>query len=283
VFIALTVYFGIHGAIHDFYYTYFVINNKYTSVVPVKDVLLHMYYFLYGTILLRHDLITLLAIVFSVLILVNLVRKKFGREEQDGLFFVIALAVLSFVGVLWGRRVYPHYYLQMGLPYSLLIALGVSKLGVSRNYVGAFIIVIFVAFMIQSPVTEAVKNMKYTDEDWFESGASYEVADYIRSNTSKDDTVLLIGGQPIIYFLADRRAPIKHFWWPKHQAIMQEILNLKDSVPQELTNNKPEYVVFYDGKNKDEINHLDYIDKFIDENYVFEKEIDGYKFYKVKN
>ena len=283
VVIALTLYFGVHGALHDFYYTYFVVNNKYTSVVPVKDVLFYLYYFLYGTILVNHDLITLLAIAFSILILIYLVRKKFGKEEKDRLLFIIALAVLSFVGVLWGRRMYPHYYLQMGLPYSLLIALGISKLGLNRRYVEAFTIVIFAVFVIQSPITQTVKDMKSTDEDWFESGASYRVADYIRSNTSKDDTVLLIGGQPIIYFLADRRAPIKHFWWPKHQAIMQEILNLKDSVPQELTSNKPEYVVFYDGKHKEEINHLDYLDKFINDNYSLEKEIDGYKFYRVKN
>ena len=205
VIMALTIYFGIHGALHDFFYTYFVINNKYTNIVPVKDVLLYLYYFLYGTILVHHDIITLLAVVFSILILIYLVRKKFGKEERDRLFFIIALAVLSFVGVLWGIRMYPHYYLQMGLPYSLLIALGISKLGVNRTYIGAFMIAIFVAFMIHSPVTQAVNDMSSTDEEWFESGASYEVADYIRSNTSKDDTVLLIGGQPIIYFLADRR------------------------------------------------------------------------------
>jgi hypothetical protein len=228
------------------------------------------------------DFGTLLAAASSLVILIQLIRRKLSDEEKRSLLFIGALTVLSLLGVLWGRRMFPHYYLQMSLSFSLLTALGVSKLGLDRKYIQALIVILTAVFLIHYPVTRTIQFVKNEDKVWFEAETSYAVADYIRSNTSEDDTILVIGGQPIIQFLSNRRAPIKDFWWPNHHEVLFEILNLRDTVPPALDANKPEYFVFYEGKHEGQITRIDYIDKFITDNYYLEKEIGGYKLYRVR-
>ncbi len=169
----------------------------------------------------------------------------------------------------------------MGLSYSLLIALAVSKTGLRRIYIQALIIVLAAGFLIRYPIQDTVRYIKEEDKEWFEADTSYAVADYVRSNTSEDDTILVIGGQPVIQFLADRKAPIRDFWWPNHHGVLFDILNLKESVPAALDKNKLKYIVFYEGKYEGQITHIDYLDKFIKENYSLEKEIGGYELYRV--
>jgi 4-amino-4-deoxy-L-arabinose transferase-like glycosyltransferase len=282
VVLILTAYFSVHGAVYDFYYTYFVINGRYVGAVSLRDAAYNLYHFIYGIVVWSRDFGTLLAAASSLVILIQLIRRKFSDEEKRTLLFIVALTVLSLVGVLWGRRMFPHYYLQMSLSFSLLVALGVSKLGLDRKYVQAVILALAAAFLIYYPVTRSVQYAKNEDKVWFEADTSYAVADYIRNNTSEDETVLVIGGQPIIQFLSDRKPPIKDFWWPNHHEVLFEILNLKEAVPPALNANKPVYFVFYEGKHEGQITRIDYIDKFINDNYYLEKEIGGYKLYRVR-
>ena len=279
---ALTLYFMIHGAVRDFYYTYFVINGLYTGAVPLTDAFVSLMYFIYGSIIWSRDFTTLLTSVSSFIILLQLLRRKFGDEEKRSLLFIAPLTVLSLLGVLWGRRMFPHYYLQMALAYSLLIALGISKLGLDRKYIQALIIILTAVFLIEYPPTETIEYIRNEDKEWFEADTSYAVADYIKTNTSEDKTLLVIGGQPVIQFLSDRRAPIKDFWWPNHHEVLFDILKLKDTVPPALNDNKPGYVVFYEGRHEGQITRIGYIDEFINVNYVLEKEIGGYKLYRLK-
>jgi 4-amino-4-deoxy-L-arabinose transferase-like glycosyltransferase len=282
VVLALTFYFMIHGAVRDFYYTYFVINGMYVGAVPFRDAVVNLAYFIYGSIVWNRDFTTLISAAALIIIVIQLIRKKFGEEEKKSLFFILALAFLSLVGVLWGRRIFPHYYLQMGLSLSLLTAFGVSKLELDRRYIQAVIVIITAVFLIQYPITQTVRNVKNRDKTWYERDTSYAVADYIKNNTSEDETMLVIGGQPLIQFLSDRRAPIKDFWWPNHHEVLFEILNLEDTVPDALNRNKPGYIAFYEGRHEGQITHIGYIDEFINVNYVLEKEIGGYKIYRVK-
>ncbi len=280
--IALTIYFAAHGALHDFYYTYFVINGRYVGSVPFKDAVMGLGYFCYGVLFVSYDFITLLAVLSSLYIAFRLARNKFREKEGRKLMFIITVAILSLLGVLWGRRMFPHYYLQMGLPYSLLIAFAIYKLKPDRRYVQAAIIIIIAVFMIRYPVTDTAASIRAEDREWFEADTSYAVADYIRSNTSENDTLLVIGGQPVVQFLSDRRPPIKDFWWPNHHEVMFTILDLENTVPPALEERKPVYIAFYDGKHEGQITRIGYIDDFISENYGLEKEIGGYKLYRVK-
>jgi hypothetical protein len=71
-----------HGAVHDFYYTYFVINGRYVGAVPVRDAVVNLAYFIYGSFVWNRDFTTLLTALSSIIILIQLTRGKFGEEGK---------------------------------------------------------------------------------------------------------------------------------------------------------------------------------------------------------
>lgn len=280
--IILTLYLASQGAARDFYETYFIINRKYVGEVSLLAAVIELVYYLHWLILRKFEVITIASIIGTMVLLIQLLRRKLSGENVSALLFILAMAVLSLVGVIWGRRMFPHYYLQMGLAYALIIGFAVYSLGLGTPVIKAAIAVIAVLFFIQSPVTRTVAGVKSTDENYFERSSSYEAAEYIQSHSEKDETMLVIGGQPIVYFLSNRRPAIKYFWWTEHHNIMYRILNLEDSVPEMLNDSKPDYIVFYDGEREEFKLHLDYIDSFIDKNYSLENSVEGYKIYRLK-
>ncbi|MGE0370205.1 MAG: hypothetical protein AB7P53_14700, partial [Candidatus Dadabacteria bacterium] len=108
-------------------------------------------------------------------------------------------------------------------------------------------------------------------------------SNYIKSNSDPEDRILVIGGQPVVYFLSERRPAIKDFWWTEHHIVVYEILNLEKTVPAALESNKPLYITYYDGPHEEFRLQLDYLDKFINDNYTLETNIEGYRIYRLGN
>jgi 4-amino-4-deoxy-L-arabinose transferase-like glycosyltransferase len=282
VVLALTLYFGIHGALYDFYYTYFIYNERYMHVIPFKYGLLMMFDFVREVTLIKHEIITLAAIASAVYLLIKLIRKRLGQQEKNTLYFLLILSVLSSVGVLWGRHMWHHYYLQMGLSYSLLIAFAISKLELNKSYLKVLIIIFFTVIMLESPIRRAISDIKEEDEYTFDRLATHEVAGYIRNKTTIDEHILVLGGQPDIYFLSDRRSPIKFFWWNDQiLVVIKTVLDIEGTLPRMLNNNKPKYIIFYDGTIDEQKLHVSFFDAYIADNYSFEKRIGNYKLYRL--
>ena len=103
---------------------------------------------------------------------------------------------------------FPHYYLQMALPFALIVGLGVASLDLRANYVKALLVLVAAIFLVQSPIARTVSITRNMDEDFYERSASYAVSDYIKSNSEDGDSILVVGGQPIVYFLSERRPAI---------------------------------------------------------------------------
>ncbi len=276
----VALYLGANGALGAFLETYFITNGKFVGAVPLQKAFVDLIYYVHWLMLRNFELVTLAAVLCSILLLWSLARRK-GNVKADAVVFVFVLAALSVLGVVWGRRMFPHYYLQMALPFALIVGLGVASLGLRASYVKALMLLGAALFLVQSPLARTVSLIRNMDEDFYERSASYAVSDYIKSNSEDGDRILVVGGQPIVYFLSERRPAIKDFWWTEHHTIMYEILNLRETVPAELDKNKPLYVAYYDGRHEELKLGLDYLDRFINDNYTLEKNIDGYRVYRL--
>jgi hypothetical protein len=159
----------------------------------------------------------------------------------------------------------------------------VASTGLRANYIKALIVLVALIFLVQSPPARTASRIRNMDEDYYERSASYAVADYIKSESAPEDRILVIGGQPVVYFLSERRPAIKDFWWTEHHVVVYEILNLEKTVPATLESNKPLYIVYYDGRHEEFRLGLDYLDRFINENYTLETRIEGYRIYRLVN
>jgi len=97
----------------------------------------------------------------------------------------------------------------------------------------------------------------------------YNVSDYIRERTTGEDKIFVVGGQPIIYFLSNRTAPTKYFFWIHHIGKWNESLLNEDYNLQRFNATKPKYIVF----DKSRGHEVEYLEKFMNESYQNETEI----------
>jgi len=286
-FIILNVYFWYNGALSDFYYAVFTANSKYVQLIPLSDGIMNAYKFMYKTILINYEIITLLAIASALYLLIELIRDRFPKNEKSKLYLILIISILSAVGVVLGKRMYPHYYLQMALPYSLLIAYAIFSLKLERKHIKTIFIVILVIYTVQSPLQKVMAykdkvDLHKTDQYRSDHIESHEITDYIRNKTANTDKILVLGGQPIIYFLSKRKSPIKVFWWnDNYLETIKRITNFEGTFLSALQKDKPAYIIFYDGEDHKQRLRFDYFGEFIIENYSFETTIGRYKLYKL--
>lgn len=278
----VALYLGANGALGAFLETYFITNGKFVGAVPLQKAFIELVYYVHWLLLRNFELVTIVAVLCGLLLLWSLIRKKTDVSPW-AIVFTFVLAALSLLGVIWGRRMFPHYYLQMALPFALIVGLGVASTGLRASYIKALMVLLALIFLIQSPPGRTASRIKAMDTDYFERSASYAVSDYIKSNSAPEDRILVIGGQPVVYFLSERRPAIKDFWWTEHHIVVYEILNLEKTVPAALDRNKPLYITYYDGPHEEFRLRLDYLDRFIKDNYTLETNIEGYRIYRLGN
>lgn len=278
----VAIYLGANGALGAFLETYFITNGKFVGAVPLEKAFIELVYYVHWLLLRNFELITVTAVLCGILLLWSLIRKKTDVNSR-AIVFTFVLAALSLLGVIWGRRMFPHYYLQMALPFALIVGLGVASTGLGTIYIKALMVLVALIFLVQSPPARTAHQIRNMDEDYFERSASYAVSEYIKSNSGPKDRILVIGGQPVVYFLSERRPAIKDFWWTEHHIVVYEILNLEKTVPAELERSKPLYIAYYDGPHEEFRLGLDYLDRFINDNYTLETNIEGYRIYRLGN
>lgn len=285
--IILNVYFWYNGALADFYYAVFTANSKYVGMLPFSEGLLNTYKFVYQTILINYEIITLLAAAGLIYLLIELIRKKHSNEERSTLFLILILSVLSVVGVICGKRMYPHYYLQIALPYSLIIAYAILSLQLERKYIKTFMILVLIICIVQSPLQKVMAykdrvDLRRSDQYRSDHNESYEIANYLQNRTKNNEKILVLGGQPVIYFLSERKSPIKVFWWnDNHIETIRRITDFEETFLPSLQKDKPTYVIYYIGEDPKQRLRFNYFGQFINENYLIETTIGRYKLYKL--
>jgi len=72
--------------------------------------------------------------------------------------------------------------------------------------------------------------------------ARYVAATYIRDHTSADDRIFVIG-DPVVYFLADRRPAIRHFFMVHHYPQYANILDITEQTPKDFRAEPPAYIL----------------------------------------
>lgn len=254
-------YFISHDSVGELYHVLFRISYEYVSFVSFPDAIDKIYTFFKDTV--SFDLVTILSCVSLLIIL-----KRDAVDQRRNYYFIIGLLMFSILGVFWARQMYPHYYLQMGMPFALMIAFAISEIKINVTYfdidkvsfLGAMLVVIVAASVMPAFLYD-YKN--YRDNEL------YNVSDYIRERTTGEDKIFVVGGQPIIYFLSNRTAPTKYFFWIHHIGKWNESLLNEDYNLQRFNATKPKYIVF----DKSRGHEVEYLEKFMNESYQNETEI----------
>lgn len=213
------------------------------------------------------DVITLLTVASFVFLA--------GRTFQDARqlrFFRLSslLALFSALGILSARSMYEHYFLQMALPCAYMIGLAVVHAdfrATTRKRIAMGITLLLSGYAVMTASSFFSRENILEDE--------VNVALYISENTSADERIFVLGGQPVVYFLSNRRAPTKYFWWLHHTDAFKKIMPDYDQSMTEFFSAMPKYIVFSDSNVR-----VHDLEELMRAKYDLECEIGRYRVYR---
>ena len=203
-------------------------------------------------------------------------RRELVRQEGT-VWFLAALTGLSFLGFAVSPYMFFHYYLQMALPFGLLVACAAAHLGITakdweRVALIALIICVVTAFSpVRSPGGRHTRAAVLDD-------TLRKVARFVSDNTVRNDRIFVLGGEPIIHFLTERKAPTRYFWWLLSDDEFDAVLGSRKVVLADLRRTPPRLFVY---KRSDP--RVVELGQFMVANYVPIATIDDYQIALYKN
>ncbi len=307
------LYFIIHNSLYDFYFAVYGFNQRYVSRIPIETGLQKLWEFL--KLEGFRDLITIFALIGAV---ICCSRSKL-RKSQVMTSFLCGLLLLSLIGVFWARNMYQHYYLQMSLPFSLIISFAVSLLPLNRLelnkiiysivlaiiaiiapnpliviFVGIFILLILLAtdenqiktfncvvcimiIMLTYYSTSSVMNILGQPRN--ENDELIKISALVANQTLVNDTIFVLGGEPVIYFLSDRRPAVKYLVWYFYRDHLAYIGMTMNETLNEFKIKRPKYFVYHIEQGRE----VPAIEEFMLNNYHPEEKYGHYVLYRINS
>jgi hypothetical protein len=240
--IVTVVYFLVHGALADFIYAIFFGNIVYVGYE-------NNFFIPQGLLFIK------LIILFWTLLLIFHKRKNLSREVIFiYLWFLFSLFNLDFSGRPW-----THYLLVIVPSASLMFGLLIDRKAKSLKLhtSGLLLIMLFFAvFLFNINLYSIIKTISYyknfalfttnnesltTYQEFFDINVprNYEIAQFIKSKTSPNDTVFIWGNNPQIYALANKIPPGKY---TVEYHISQNPKALAETI-ETLKITKPKYII----------------------------------------
>jgi hypothetical protein len=180
-----------------------------------------------------------------------------NRTDRACAFFAAGFLLFSFAAVCPGLYFREHYFILLLPAIALLagIAVGAATKDLSENRrlrsLSAIPVIVFLgAFavsLIQQQVSFFEKGLIAANRDVYEANPFFEavkIADYLRTHSSKDARVAILGSEPEIYFYSGRRSATGYIYTyalmerhPFASAMQQEMIS-------EMETNRPEFMVY---------------------------------------
>ena len=205
--VPFVIYYYVHNALSDFIYMHFVHHANY--IVASNDLKESL------KILLGHMQRAGIPLLLAMCLLMPMLyRIKKYKKEQD---IIILIIFFTSVFAVWvGRNPYPHYYQAMALPLAIILGSSVWYLPVNteKQKKITFCIILMLLFkgilFLRLPISPTFLQTSISRE-----AGEYliKVSDYIKKNSTKEDTMYVYGHQPLIYVLSDRVPSTKYFIW----------------------------------------------------------------------
>lgn len=196
-------------------------------------------------------------------------------KARKNIFFVAALLVSSFLAICPSFIFREHYFVLFLPVISILAGICVNsavEFIKNKKYPGVFNfapVIIFsgilalsifherLYFFEASP--EEVSRKAYGGNPFIES---IKIADYLKANSSPEDTIAVLGSEPQIYFYSQRRSATGYIYVYPLMEEQPYAFNMQKEMAQEIESHQPRYLVFVKSRTS-WLRHWD------SENYIF--------------
>jgi hypothetical protein len=170
--------------------------------------------------------------------------------------FIAGFLVFSFLAVCPGLYFRPHYFLFICPAAAVLAGVGFGELKKLSakffteslgNIVVALVSVVIISDCFYqhrylyklSP--EGISRLFYPGRPFNESR---DIAEYIRNNSSPDDTVAVLGSEPQIYFYSSRRSAARYIYMYPLMESHDYAEKMQQEMIAEIESEKPKFIVF---------------------------------------
>lgn len=212
------IYFILNGLFDEYFYANFTANlirGRITnfSLTPFLVSLVAQ--------ILRYPL---LWASFSLAFL-YLLLKRLIPEKRNILTALVIWVIIVFPGILYTKSFYPHYFLQLLPPLSLITSYTINLVYLERERLNRFIKILAIATLSLGFIPMmflVIKSFKNTGEFVnfrFVKGQSYwgdepaKIAEYIQPRIKENDYIYIADGEIIIYYLVNAKMPTKYVFY----------------------------------------------------------------------
>jgi hypothetical protein len=237
------------GMFEMFWFWRFVYTRRYASVIPLSV----------GLSILKTGIVGIVgsAILIWILSAVGLAGLFWKTEHRRKSPFVAGFLIFSFLSICPGLYFRPHYFLLLFPSVALIAGLGVSLITplLSRGRTAAFrsfAAAILVLIALYEPLYKSreilfeltplqVSRRIYGLNPFPES---LEVARFIKQNSTADDSIVVLGSEPQIYFYSQRHSATGHMYTYQMMGKYDFALRMQNEMIREIETAQPRFLVF---------------------------------------
>jgi len=245
-FVSFPVIYGIYfwhlGVVNEFMAGSFFQGIEYIQTVEIK--------FVYS---MMKQSLSRIGSTYAVLLAAVLVASVYGFYKKDKYFLIVfGWFLFSFSGVIAQKLFQGHYFLQVFPSCALIIGfLFCSLQKYFERGIFKYIAIVLISLLIGTPLLVNARSL-FTDSpdkisrkihNFNPFVESERIAEYIRANTDANETVLILGSEPQILYLAKRKSAIRYiFIYPLNRPY-SNVIKKHELAWQEVKINNPAYIV----------------------------------------
>jgi 4-amino-4-deoxy-L-arabinose transferase-like glycosyltransferase len=237
------------GVFDKFWFWTFVYARQYVSMVPVTK----------GLEFLKSKIISIFgsAVLIWILAGIGLVALFREKKIRRRCPFIVGFLLFSFLSTCPGLFFRNHYFILLLPAVSLLSGLGLfgirkvlkgQKATIGKDIITVFlgIAVIFITLYQQKNLLLAkdpamVSRMIYGANPFPES---LKIAEYIKDNSSSNDTIAILGSEPQIFFYANRRSATSYIYMYPLVEPHPYALQMQKEMIQQIEKAKPKFLIY---------------------------------------
>ncbi|MEG1300329.1 MAG: hypothetical protein RSC93_06465 [Erysipelotrichaceae bacterium] len=232
VFVPIIIYLGINGALYDYIFQTIIFNFTY-----LKNGIS-------SYLAMVNDFSTSVVLFLSISILIILLFK--GEKEKRTMYILNLICILiNYVMIILSRNSYLHYGLVLVAFFVIPMSYFFNTLLININYSSKFNIDVILSLLILISLNVQPLHLQYTlIRDNKNSGTEKyydEISKYIQNNTSKNDTIIVMGNNAYLYYKSDRLPASKYFYQSPISNISKHI---SAKCISEIQSNMPSVIIF---------------------------------------
>jgi 4-amino-4-deoxy-L-arabinose transferase-like glycosyltransferase len=237
------------GVFEKFWFWTFVYTREYVSIMPLSR----------GLVTLDSRLTDIAgsAVLIWTLAAAGLVTLILDGEIKSRPAFIAGFLLFSVFSICPGFHFRKHYFLLLLPAVALLSTLGLygirqavkcDERDLKKQLIIGFLALAILAFSLYQQkdvlLTEDSNSLSRMTYGLNPFPESLKIAEYIKTNSSEDDTIAILGSEPQIFFYSNRRSATSYIYTYPLMEVQPFALEMQKEMIEQIKKAQPKFIVY---------------------------------------